>query len=97
MVEGNTQHRYKEALTSLEESSPGTKQQMYFGFLARAADRFARADEAVELVPCSRCGAPTTAGAEEPLCSFCRTKDLANRRRASGGAGRGSKRRAHVR
>jgi uncharacterized protein (TIGR00269 family) len=97
MVEGNTQHRYKEALTSLEESSPGTKHQMYFGFLARAADRFARADEPVELVPCSRCGAPTTARAEEPLCSFCRTKDLAHRRRASGGAGRGSKRRAPFR
>ena len=37
MVEGNTQHRYKEAITLIEESSPGTKQQMYFGFLKRAA------------------------------------------------------------
>jgi tRNA-5-methyluridine54 2-sulfurtransferase len=26
MVEGNTQHRYKNALTAIEESSPGTKQ-----------------------------------------------------------------------
>ncbi|HEX2236065.1 MAG TPA: ATP-binding protein [Actinomycetota bacterium] len=96
MVEGNTQHRYKEALTMLEESSPGTKQQMYFGFLARAAERFASTDEAVDLVPCSRCGAPTTARADEPLCSFCRTRDLAHRR-AAGGGERRSKRRARTR
>ena len=40
LVEGNTQHRYKEAITLLEEASPGTKQQMYFGFLKRASSKF---------------------------------------------------------
>lgn len=82
MVEGNTLNRYKDAITQLEESSPGTKQQMYFGFLARAAHRFAD-DADVELVPCVECGAPTIDhGDAPPTCSFCRTKGLAERRRA---------------
>ncbi|HEX2240453.1 MAG TPA: ATP-binding protein [Actinomycetota bacterium] len=80
MVEGNTQHRYKEAITLLEESSPGTKQQLYFGFLKKAASRFA-SDSEVELVPCAECGAPTPAQEERAVCSFCRTKALALRRR----------------
>ena len=84
MVEGNTQHRYKEAITLIEESSPGTKHQMYFGFLKRAADRFA-ADGGVDLVACSSCGAPTVAyGEGEARCSFCKTKALAERRRIEG-------------
>lgn len=87
MVEGNTQHRYKEALTLLEESSPGTKQQMYFGFLKRAADRFSGSDD-VDVVACSRCGAPTVAyGDADPVCSFCKTKALAARRKAEGRSG----------
>lgn len=78
MVAGNTQHRYKEAMTLLEESSPGTKQQLYFGFLKKAATRFA-GDTGVEaLAPCTSCGSPTTTG---NLCSFCKTKDLALTRR----------------
>jgi len=82
MVEGNTQHRYKEAITLLEESSPGTKQQMYFGFLKKAAPRFTEESGAVEVVACADCGAPTIAHeGREPRCSFCKTKALALKRK----------------
>lgn len=80
LVEGNTQHRYKEAVTLIEEGSPGTKQQMYFGFLKRAAGRFKDDSGAVDLVACVECGAPTTGGGR---CSFCNTKALAAKRRGS--------------
>ena len=84
MVDGNTQHRYKEALTLIEEQSPGTKQQMYFGFLKKAAARFASEDGPVDLVACISCGAPTIdPEGREPRCSFCRTKDLAQKRAAA--------------
>lgn len=84
MVEGNTQHRYKAALTALEESSPGTKQQMYFGFLKKAASRFAGDAGAGDLTTCSRCGGPAAGTRRPPLCSFCRTKALAHSRKAAG-------------
>lgn len=85
MVEGNTQHRYKEAITLLEESSPGTKHQMYFGFLKKAASRFADDAGSAELLACAGCGAPTVAYDDsEPRCSFCKTKALAERRKAEG-------------
>lgn len=95
MVEGNTQHRYKEAMSLLEERSPGTKQQMYFGFLKRAAPRFAGDDDA-EVVACSNCGAPTVAWeVGDAVCSFCKTKALAARRKAGRdpGASRARRRR----
>jgi hypothetical protein len=64
----------------LEESSPGTKHQMYFGYLKRAADRFAGEAGEPALVACALCGAPTVAGkADRPTCSFCKTKQLAAR------------------
>jgi tRNA-5-methyluridine54 2-sulfurtransferase len=85
MVEGNTQHRYKEAITLLEEASPGTKHQMYFGFLKKAASRFESDAGSAELVACAGCGAPTVAYDDAvPRCSFCKTKALAERRRAEG-------------
>jgi tRNA-5-methyluridine54 2-sulfurtransferase len=86
MVEGNTQHRYKEALTLLEETSPGTKQQFLFGYFARAAGRFGTAEEGGEVVPCDACGAPTVRWdpADRPVCSFCKAKALAQARRAQG-------------
>jgi uncharacterized protein (TIGR00269 family) len=84
MVEGNTQHRYKEAVTLLEENSPGTKQQFYFGFLKRAQNKFSsgNADDAAEVVACAQCGAPTVRwdDGSDPVCSFCKTKALAYRR-----------------
>ena len=83
MVGGNTVLRYKDALNELERHSPGTKAQFLFGFLDRVRDtHFAGADtEAADLVDCARCGLPTTAprgqaaGAEDPVCAFCRTRD----------------------
>jgi hypothetical protein len=85
MVEGNTQHRYKEAITLIEEASPGTKSQMYFGFLKKAASRFKEEEDNVELVACVGCGSPTVAyDRAEPICSFCKTKALATKRREEG-------------
>ena len=80
LVEGNTQHRYKEAITLLEEKSPGTKNHFYSGFLNRAAGKFRSEPEEVSVVPCSRCAAPTTTwegNDADPICSFCKTKELA--------------------
>ena len=86
LVAGNTQHRYKEAITLIEESSPGTKQQMYFGFLKRAAHLFTEDSEAVELVACTSCGAPTIVAEDgDARCSFCKMKVRTERRLAEGG------------
>ena len=84
MVEGNTQHKYKEAITLLEEASPGTKTQMYFGFLKKAAPRFAEGPaNDVQLAACSECGAVTLQPEQgEPVCAFCKTKAMAARRKA---------------
>ncbi len=83
MVGGNTQHRYKAAITMLEEESPGTKHQLYFGFIKKAAGRFKQDADEAEIVACSECGAPTIMPDEgEPRCSFCRNKALAQRRRS---------------
>jgi uncharacterized protein (TIGR00269 family) len=87
MVEGNTQHRYKHAMAELEESSPGTKQQFYFGFLNRGAPRFSTEDGGARVVACSSCGGPTvfwSEASESALCSFCKTKSLVHRRKEDG-------------
>ncbi len=72
MAVGNKHIGYKEALNEIEARSPGSKQAFYFGFLARAVDRFADAapahDEAGDTASCDRCGVPTTSG----TCAFCR-------------------------
>ena len=82
VVAGNTQHRYKEAIDLIEEASPGTKHQMYFGFLKRASSKFTADSASAEVVACARCGAPTlTPSAGAPMCSFCKTKALAHKRR----------------
>jgi uncharacterized protein (TIGR00269 family) len=75
MAAGNRHLGYKEALNAIETQSPGSKHDFYFGFLARASERFQQ--EAVEsrgdLHPCVRCGAPTPT----ELCAFCRLVDRA--------------------
>ncbi|MDP1819997.1 MAG: ATP-binding protein [Acidimicrobiales bacterium] len=78
MAAGNKHLGYKEALNLIEAASPGTKHDFYFGFLARASDRFTPEAEAEQdlLLRCARCGAPTTT----ELCAFCRLAE-----RASGG------------
>lgn len=72
MAAGNKHLGYKEALNEIEAASPGSKHAFYFGFLERAAPRFADAaptePEASGLGCCERCGAPTTGG----VCAFCR-------------------------
>ena len=77
MAEGNKHIGYKEALNEIEATSPGSKQAFYFGFLARAVDRFADASpahgEGDDIASCERCGVPTTS----EICTFCRLLDRA--------------------
>jgi tRNA-5-methyluridine54 2-sulfurtransferase len=75
MASGNRHLGYKEALNAIEATSPGSKHDFYFGFLARASDRFTPvAQEAQEqLRACERCGAPTTG----EVCAFCRLVERA--------------------
>lgn len=69
MAVGNKHLGYKAALNELELQSPGSKSEFYFGFLARAADRFENEENGVtSLGTCDRCGSP----AESDLCAFCR-------------------------
>jgi uncharacterized protein (TIGR00269 family) len=70
MAEGNKHLGYKAALNAIEATSPGSKHDFYFGFLARASSRFApdAAAERGQLSPCERCGAPTTGA----VCAFCK-------------------------
>jgi uncharacterized protein (TIGR00269 family) len=69
MAAGNRHLGYKEALNAIEARSPGSKADFFFGFLARAAERFTPESEAVQrsLQRCSSCGAPTT----NEVCAFC--------------------------
>ncbi len=69
LVAGNTQLRYKEAMNTIEASSPGTKAQFLFGYLDRGMPLFADGDD-VALVPCESCGQPTTGR----FCAFCRAR-----------------------
>ena len=75
MSAGNRHLVYKDALNDIEKASPGAKHAFYFGFLARASDRFAGEAEAerLELGACRSCGAPTTT----ELCAFCRLVERA--------------------
>lgn len=82
MAAGNKHLGFKETLNDLELRSPGTKHDLYFGFLDRAVDRFVETgddDTPVALGVCADCGAP----AAGEVCAFCR---LASR--ARGGEGR---------
>jgi tRNA-5-methyluridine54 2-sulfurtransferase len=75
MAAGNRHLGYKEALNGVEATSPGTKHDFYFGFLARASAMFRPEAEAEqeELGRCARCGAPTPGA----VCAFCRLVDRA--------------------
>jgi tRNA-5-methyluridine54 2-sulfurtransferase len=86
LVAGNTQLRHKETLNQMEEASPGTKHNFLFGFIDRAAELLASADDA-ELTECARCGMVTQAPedpAAVPVCAFCRSRE----RLLGSGAGR---------
>ena len=75
MAAGNKHLAYKAALNDIEAESPGSKHDFYFGFLARASERFRAGVERdrSELGPCERCGSPTDAG----VCAFCRLAERA--------------------
>lgn len=75
MSAGNRHIGYKEALNQIEVQSPGSKHAFYFGFLARAAERFKPEAEQghQDLEPCLSCGAPTPTG----TCAFCRLVERA--------------------
>ena len=75
MAAGNKHLAYKAALNDIEVESPGAKHDFYFGFLARASERFRAEVEAdrAALAPCQSCGAPTDAG----VCAFCRLVERA--------------------
>jgi uncharacterized protein (TIGR00269 family) len=69
---------HKEILNQLEEHSRGAKLQFYLSFLqAKEEGLFQPVDDRVELVPCSSCGQPTTAGG---YCAFCRLWDKVNQK-----------------
>ena len=75
MAAGNRHLGYKEALNSIEATSPGTKAAFYFEYLDKAAHLFTTGfDETQEgLLTCGSCGAPTTGD----ICAFCRLVERA--------------------
>jgi uncharacterized protein (TIGR00269 family) len=76
MAEGNRHLVYKEALNSIEATSPGTKNAFYFEYLDKAAHLFTSglAEEREGLLRCTSCGAPTTT----EICAFCRLVEKAS-------------------
>ncbi len=70
MAVGNKHLGYKEALNAIEEQSPGSKHDFYFGFLDRVVGRFDGASErdGRDIGMCVRCEAP----ASGEVCAFCR-------------------------
>ena len=73
LAAGNRHLNYKDALNTMEETSPGSKASFYLGFLDRMAPLLAETAQAgVEtLKSCDRCGAPTGA-THDGSCAFCR-------------------------
>ncbi len=76
MAAGNRHLGYKEALNRIEEQSPGSKHDFYFGFLDRASAQFRElgAEGAEGLSPCTNCGAPSPS----EVCAFCRLEERAS-------------------
>lgn len=86
MVGGNTGLAYKEALSVLEATSPGTRQMFLYGFYERGRDLFPPAMRDIELVSCAECGCPTPASGDPvSYCAFCKMRRQAIR--TQGGAG----------
>ena len=61
MVEGNTQHRYKDAITQLEESVAGNQEPVLLRLPEEGGRPLSRASrtDGIEIVACISCGAPT--------------------------------------
>jgi uncharacterized protein (TIGR00269 family) len=70
MAAGNRHLGYKEALNSIESTSPGSKAAFYFGFLDRVAPLVGSVaeEEKAGLHPCPGCGSPTVS----EVCAFCK-------------------------
>ena len=70
MSAGNRHLGYKEALNSIESTSPGSKAAFYFGFLDRVAPLVqpTAAGEREGMHPCPGCGSPTVSD----VCAFCK-------------------------
>ncbi|MDH4276679.1 MAG: adenine nucleotide alpha hydrolase family protein [Acidimicrobiia bacterium] len=68
MAIGNKHLGFKEALNLLEDRSPGSKAEFYFGYLKRVVDRFTDFEDRGSLGTCPSCGSPTDA----ETCAFCR-------------------------
>jgi uncharacterized protein (TIGR00269 family) len=70
MSAGNRHLGYKEALNSIESTSPGSKAAFYYGFLERIAPLVGSvaAEERQSMHPCPGCGSPTVGD----LCAFCK-------------------------
>ena len=73
MAAGNKHLVYKDLLNEMEVSSPGSKHAFYFGFLERAAERFAVNDADTALGECARCASPTNG----EICAFCKLVERA--------------------
>lgn len=73
---GATSLLYKEILNRLEDASPGSKHNFFYGFLEKGRPAFEKA-ESVTLVECTRCGQVTTGD----LCAFCKLADQVKRAR----------------
>lgn len=73
---GATSLLYKEILNRLEDASPGTKHNFFYGFLERARPAFEQS-ATVELRECVRCGQVTTG----TVCAFCKLADQVKRAR----------------
>jgi uncharacterized protein (TIGR00269 family) len=78
LAAGNRHLGYKEALNAIDVTSPGSKFDFYFGFLARASAAFRPEAEADQegLEACAVCGAPTPG----EVCAFCRLVERAGGR-----------------
>lgn len=76
LAAGNRHLNYKDALNTMEETSPGSKASFYLGFLDRMAPLLVETAQAgVEtLKSCDRCGAPTGA-THDGSCAFCRLSE----------------------
>ena len=70
MAAGNRHLGYKEALNSIETTSPGSKAAFYFGFLERVAPlvQGTATEEREGMHPCPGCGSPTVSD----VCAFCK-------------------------
>ncbi len=70
MAVGNKHLAYKDALNTLDSTSPGTKASFYLGFLARMRPLIEHSASITAPGSCPRCGAPS--GTSDEACAFCR-------------------------